>query len=181
MHGFEIEGDYSFSNKSSSDPASKDLQTYELNAFYFGGDLSAGASYRSVNFGADSDGLKQTSYLLSAAYDLKLVKLFGQYMQYKNDSSGQNVDTVKTYQLGVSVPIGSGKVMASIASSKFSDDAQTGLGGFLGDKRTTWALGYDYALYKRTDIYSAYKVDKWNDSLLNPDVRTFGVGVRHNF
>jgi predicted porin len=181
MHGFEIEGDYSFSNKSSSDPASKDLQTYEVNAFYFGGDLSAGATYRSVYSGPDDQGLKQTSYLLSAAYDMKVLKLFGQYMQYKNDVYGLSFETVKTYQLGASAPIGPGKVMASIASSKFLYDAIAADLGGLGDKRTTWALGYDYALSKRTDIYAAYNDDKWTNSVVNPDVRTFGVGIRHNF
>jgi predicted porin len=187
MNGFEIEGDYSFSNKSGSDPASKDLQTYELNAFYFGGDLSAGATYRSVHTGPDDYGGKQTAYMLSAAYDMKVVKFFGQYMHYKNDTSGGSLNSVNTYQLGVSAPVGPGKVMASIASSKFSDGDLGGGGpgsGFVstfGEKRTTWALGYDYALSKRTDIYAVYNDDKWTNSLVNPDVKTFGVGIRHNF
>jgi predicted porin len=180
MGGLQIEGDYSFSNKSSSDPASKDLQTTELTAFYFGGDLSGAASYRSVTFGPDSAGLKQTAYLLSGAYDLKVAKLFGQYMQNKLSASGPVGSTAKTYQLGVSVPAGPGKVLASVASTEFSAEGWDLVAAGAGDKRQTWALGYDYALSKRTDIYAAYNDDKWTNSN-NAETKKFGVGIRHNF
>jgi predicted porin len=125
--------------------------------------------------------------MLSAAYDMKVAKFFGQYMHYKNDTSFGSVNSANTYQLGVSAPVGPGKVLASIASSKFSDGdlfgggAGGGISSTFGEKRTTWALGYDYALSKRTDIYAAYNDDKWTNSLVNPDVRTIGVGIRHNF
>ena len=45
-------------------------------------------------------------------------------------------------------------------------------------KRNTWAVGYDYSLSKRTDVYAAYMRDKVT-SLSSAD--TFGVGIRAKF
>ncbi|MEX6583968.1 porin, partial [Ralstonia solanacearum] len=50
--------------------------------------------------------------------------------------------------------------------------------GAVDVKRNTWAIGYDYALSKRTDLYAAYFRDKVT-SLSTAD--TFGVGMRAKF
>ena len=73
-------------------------------------------------------------------------------------------------QLGVSIPVGPGSILASYAYTKTS--------GAVDVKRNTWAVGYDYALSKRTDVYAAYFRDKVSD-LSSAD--TFGVGIRAKF
>ncbi|MDC6255104.1 porin, partial [Ralstonia solanacearum] len=73
-------------------------------------------------------------------------------------------------QLGVSVPVGAGSILASYAYTKTS--------GAVDVKRNTWAIGYDYALSTRTDLYAAYFRDKVT-SLSTAD--TFGVGMRAKF
>ncbi|OXH83520.1 porin, partial [Burkholderia multivorans] len=55
--------------------------------------------------------------LVGATYDLKYVKLFGQYMYTKNDQVAGSWH-VNTAQGGVSVPIGVGNAMASYAYSR---------------------------------------------------------------
>ncbi len=50
--------------------------------------------------------------LVGATYDLKYVKLFGQYMYTKNDQVAGSWH-VNTAQGGVSVPLGVGNAMAS--------------------------------------------------------------------
>src|SRR5579863_10722083 len=87
-----------------------------------------------------------------ASYDLKFVKFYGQYMYTHNDQTIGSGWHVNTGQGGVTVPVGPGTVMASFA---YSRDA-----GGLDQTRKTWALGYDYPLSKRTDIYAAYMNDR---------------------
>ena len=71
---------------------------------------------------------------------------------------------------GVSVPVGPGSILASYAYTKTSGAADV--------KRNTWAVGYDYSLSKRTDVYAAYMRDKVTN-LSSAD--TFGVGIRAKF
>ena len=102
-------------------------------------------------------------------YDFRVVKLFGQYQYIKNTITGGNL-TSNGGQLGVSVPLGGGRVMASYAYTKNS--------GANTSSRNTWALGYDYDLSKRTDLYAAYL----NDKVSGLDAgNTFGVGMRMKF
>ena len=70
----------------------------------------------------------------------------------------------------MSVPLGGGSVLASYAYTKSSGTSNV--------NRKTWALGYDYNLSKRTDIYAAYMNDKVS-SMSGGD--TFGGGVRMKF
>lgn len=148
---------------------------------YFHGPFAATAVYQYVNFNnVPSDlgsfaasgvpGLKSQSVAqVGVSYDLKFVKLFGQYMYTYND---QQITSwhVNTAQGGASVPVGPGTVMASYAYSRD--------GGGLDQTRQTAALGYDYPLSKRTDVYAAYMYDHiTNQSSGN----TYGVGLRAKF
>ena len=105
-----------------------------------------------------------------ASYDLKFVKFYGQYMYTHNDQIAGSSWHVNTEQGGVTVPVGPGTVMASFA---YSRDA-----GGLDQTRKTWALGYDYPLSKRTDVYAAYMNDRLSGL---SDGNTFGAGIRAKF
>ncbi|MCW0134188.1 porin, partial [Burkholderia pseudomallei] len=146
---------------------------------YANGPFAATAVYQYVNFnnaprdlgtlpgvaGMKSQGIAQ----VGATYDLKVVKLFGQYMYTKNDQVAGSWH-VNTGQGGVTVPLGTGTAMASYA---YSRDA-----GGQNQTRQTWAVGYDYPLSKRTDVYAAYMNDHIS-SLSNGN--TFGAGIRAKF
>ncbi|MFT4099804.1 MAG: porin [Burkholderiaceae bacterium] len=173
--GFRLDAAYSLGAENNVEPkrARRDL---DVSAFYSGGAFSATIAYRGLNQDTDTVSAKQTSVQAGAAYDLKVVKLFAQYQRSKSEASGPE-QLAKTYQVGASVPVGAGKVLASFASSKY--EASGGATLPSGDKRTNWALGYDYPLSKRTDVYAAYS----NQKFRNPETysRIFGVGVRHAF
>ena len=119
--------------------------------------------FQYVNFSAtpgDLDGAlaaapglsSQRTVQVGAWYDWRVVKLFAQYMNVANRAQLGNFHG-DTLQAGVSVPIGVGSLLASYAYTHSS--------GALADgaHRSTGALGYDYLLSKRTDLYSAIKVD----------------------
>jgi predicted porin len=111
------------------------------------------------------------SLQLGVAYDFQLVKLFGQYQRTKLENTGLEIK-LSTSQFGAAVPIGVGRLLASVAHTSKEQRA-------LADtKRDTISVGYDHFLSKRTDVYAVVATDKV--SHLN---RGTGValGLRHNF
>jgi predicted porin len=88
------------------------------------------------------------------------------------------VDTVlssiedRTVSTGVSVPAGSGKILAEWAQTKRSGT------GFADRKRNTASIGYDYDLSKRTDLYAVYMRDRITGF---DSGNSFGAGIRHRF
>jgi predicted porin len=148
---------------------------------YFHGPFAATGVYQYVNFNNTPGDLvnsnafaipgfkSQSVAQLGASYDLKFVKFFAQYMYTKNDIEPTSFH-VNTGQGGVTVPLGPGSVMASYAYSRSN--------GGLDQTHKSWAVGYDYPLSKRTDVYAAYLNDKYT-SLSSGN--TYGVGLRAKF
>jgi predicted porin len=106
---------------------------------------------------------------LGLAYDLKFVKLFSQYM-YTYNAQQAGSWHVHTLQGGATVPLGAGKVMASVVYSRD--------GGGVNQTRKSAAIGYDYPLSKRTDVYAAYLYDHFSKQSSG---QTYGVGIRVKF
>jgi predicted porin len=77
---------------------------------------------------------------------------------------------VNTVQLGASVPISVGTLLASYARSTDSEGMQ--------QERNTWSVGYDYPVSKRTDIYFAFMRDQFVGE--SPG-ETVGGGIRTKF
>jgi predicted porin len=173
VHGLSANVIYGFSGA----PNHSGQNKWGANALYFHGPFSATVAYQQVDFDStpgDLDSLapgfrRQQAAQAGAAYDFGFAKLFAQYQYIRNVVSGGDV-TMNGGQAGVSVPLGNGKVMASYAYTASSGASDV--------KRNTWALGYDYTLSKRTDVYAAYFSDKVSD-LSRGD--TFGVGIRSKF
>lgn len=114
----------------------------------------------------------QDTLQLGASYDLTAVKLFAQWSQTKIDLPSNASRDFSTIQLGASAPIGAGKLLFSLASTKRDETALSSI------KRTTWALGYDHALSKRTDLYAVVM----RDTVTNLSGGTsLGAGIRHRF
>ena len=171
---------YAFGNQADEPGQRK----WSAQALYFHGAFAATAVYQYVNFnntpgdlgsipgndvtilGLKSQGVAQ----LGLTYDLKFAKLYGQYMYTDNKDEFIGDWHVNTAQAGVTVPVGLGAVMASYAYSRDS--------GGLNQTRNTAAIGYDYPLSKRTDLYAAYLYDHI-DNQSSGD--TFGVGIRAKF
>ena len=146
------------------------------NALYFAGPFAATVAFQKVKSDYDfrfsttlpAGFQDQTAWQVGASYDLGVAKLFGQLGKTETDAT---VDTTgKIFQLGASVPLAGGKVLASYGNLKYT-------GGRTGTSKTT-TIGYDYNLSKRTDVYAVYVNDKFTNLRTG---NTFAVGIRHTF
>jgi predicted porin len=111
---------------------------------------------------------KQNAFQFGLRYDLGFVKLFAQ-AQRTMLYNVVDVD-VKTYQLGLSIPIKTSQILMSAARSNGT--------GAPGMQRKTATLAYDYYLSKRTDAYAAVMFD---DVANTGSGTSVGVGIRHRF
>jgi len=111
-------------------------------------------------------GTTKTDWMLTAAYDFKVVKPYVGYGQAKADNAPGKA---KTMHLGASAPLGGGSVLASWARTNVTA---------LDTSRKTLTLGYDYFLSKRTDLYAMYMNDRIT---AQPSGNSFAVGMRHRF
>ena len=111
---------------------------------------------------------KQDAQMLGLSYDFNVVKLFGQY--FHTDTPDIEAKT-RTGQLGFAVPVGPGRIMATVARTEREvAGAETA--------RTTTGLGYDHYLSKRTDLYAVYLLDKLTSF---SSQSSLALGVRHRF
>ncbi len=111
-------------------------------------------------------GATRTAWMVGGSYDASVLKGFLTYGKSTSDLAGSADKT--TVSVGLSAPVGNGKILA--------DYAQTKVDG--GSTRDTVTVGYDYNLSKRTDVYAMLM----NDKITNVESGTsFGVGVRHRF
>lgn len=133
------------------------------NIGYGSGAFGAALNYQKVQKGATVDDTE--TWQLGASYDFGVAKAFGQYA--KVDNTTLNRDFTIT-GLGVAVPLGGGKVLAQWGH----------IDGSVTADRTTYTVGYDYNLSKRTDVYAAYMSDKVKGLSSGT---SYGVGVRHRF
>lgn len=115
---------------------------------------------------------EQDTQQLGASYDFGPVKLFAQHSRTSIDLPAGASRDFRTNQLGATVPVGRGKVLLSAADTRKRETSVADV------KRTTWSLGYDHELSKRTDLY----VVAMRDSMTGLQSGTsFAAGVRHRF
>jgi predicted porin len=144
---------------------------------YAEGPVNVAVAYAST----DANGGKYKAWAVGGTYDFGVLQLFGNYFEHKLLAQKQRV-----VLLGVAVPLAGGHVRAS-----FIDADQSGR-GVEGDDARQWALGYTYALSKRTLLYTAYAQirNKGNAAFDTADqpsgvagMRSSGVqaGVNHVF
>lgn len=132
-------------------------------------DVALGAQQVKVGPAVTAAEPSQKTFFAGASYDFKVTKVFGTYVQTRND--GTELRT-HTYQIGASTPIGAGKLNASYAWTKNDQRVAADF------RRATAAVGYSYFLSKRTDVYANYLYDKLSNAGTG---NTFGVGMRHKF
>src|SRR5690606_38143665 len=80
------------------------------------------------------------------------------------------------YTVGVSAPIGAGRLMASWAMADFDD-----LNGQDMEKQQIYSLGYTYSLSKRTNVYAYGSYAKDLYGIDDTKSTAVGVGLRHQF
>lgn len=142
---------------------------------YTGAAWSVSTGTRQINLNENNNGREQKAYLLAASYDLRVVQFHGQLHRVRETLTVSTANaTRKTSELGLTVPIGAGKMLATVARSRM-DDAIAATPA----RRQSWSLGYDHNLSKRTDVYLVAIGHK----LRRPDAtqRQLGVGIRHRF
>ena len=131
---------------------------------YSAGPLAAGLAWQKVRKGATE--ADTTTWQLAGSYDLKVAKLFGQYGNVDNGTTGRDF---KILGLGATAPVGSlGTLRAQWGEIKPD----------VGAKRTTVTLGYTHLLSKRTDMYAAYMSDRLSGIGSGTN---YGLGIRHRF
>ncbi|WP_455553471.1 porin [Comamonas kerstersii] len=184
--GFGVGIDYGFGEQKKN----KTDRYMGIGATYDNGPLSLGLGYDKQNNALGelpNEDLK--TWQLGGSYDFAVVKLAAFYKETKYTQISTNgSDKLKTWNLGVSAPVGAaGVVKASYNNYKWSDSSE---------KAQQFSLGYVHSLSKRTALYGTYSylknkngadfelngafagVNGANDSGKMQGVQ---VGVRHAF
>ena len=167
-------GDESFTTSSSG-------RGLGLSANYFAGPLMITGAFQTKNSSGVAPA-KQNSFRLGGAYDFGVARVFASYQTIKDRdglvTAGLTNADHNGFQVGVSAPVGPGSVLFSYGTTK-SD----GVGG--KGTRNVFALGYDYNLSKRTDVYAAFYNDSGDVALPSAawqtKIQRIGVGLRHKF
>jgi predicted porin len=176
--GFDILAAYSAGEQAANAPASKDLKGVGVE--YNDGPLYLGAAFHSVKNQPSGD---DKEYAFGAAYKYDIVELKGNWMVA--DPQGAN-NKFTQWNLGFDVPMGPGKFFVNLQQNKIDN----------GAKGNGWAIDYDYALSKRTDVYTGYAAMRNNGvasfqlnssatrldaGAAGADPKVFNVGIRHTF
>jgi predicted porin len=108
---------------------------------------------------------------LGASYDFGAAKLFGQLIRTELRNATTAID-LNSYNLGATVPVGAGRVLASYGVTTKTQASQA------DQKRRTLSLGYDYSLSIRSSVYAVVI----NDRVTGLSNGTgFALGVKHSF
>jgi predicted porin len=142
-----------------------------LSGNYVAGPLTANLVAQRTKVGAGLAPVTpvQSVIMGGATYTFPLLKLYGTYYQTQIPVSDIRD---KTAQLGVAVPIGAGKISASLVRSVIT---ARGVGDVT---RTGFAAGYERTLSPTTALYGIYGYDKLNTS---GSAGSVGLGIRHVF
>ncbi|MCA3644256.1 MAG: porin [Burkholderia sp.] len=143
---------------------------YSANVLYFAGPFSATAAVQSLHTAALvlNGATAQTAWLVGGAYRIGATKLMLEYERVSNNSDV----TDDTVQVGASTRIDTGSVLLSWAGTR----RRPVIGSAI--RWSTYALGYDYPLSKRTDIYAAWRYDTITHVSSG---NSLGAGVRMRF
>lgn len=162
--GFGVGIDYGFGEQKKN----KTNRYMGIGATYDNGPLSLGLGYDKQNNALGELPNKDLkTWQLGGSYDFAVVKLAAFYKETKYTQISTNgSDKLKTWNLGVSAPVGAaGVVKAAYNNYKWSDSSK---------KAQQFSLGYVHNLSKRTALYGTYAYLKnKNGAVLNLN----GVGA----
>lgn len=189
MGGLVVQAQYTgnvSANESMSNP--KDVgRNFGVRVNYAAGPISAGGSFETLDVGPAN----RRHFTLNGTFDLGMAKLAASVMSAKCTHSGCGASTIddRYWLLGATMPMGNGSLFATFATRDVR-------GSSTADS-SMFAVGYDYNLSKRTNVYaSAARMnnksgaglglsDSSNGGVsgngLGYDPTAFAVGVRHKF
>jgi predicted porin len=204
--GFDVTVAYSNASQLSDAVGQEDTSNnarnntvYALLAKYSAGPVMVGFNMHRIAAGsaiADTTAKSVDNYTLAGTFDAKVVKLHAMAQYNAVDTSAMNGDfTGSNYMLGATVPMGKFALKTSVTHSDYNGQAN----GMQGNA-TQYALGADYSLSKRTNLYTAYSlIDSDGNRAAtimgvndaqgnggtaatgNPFQQGFQMGVRHQF
>jgi len=141
-----------------------------FSALYAGGSLTAVATVQRTRVVAGVAAPTQNAYIVGAAYDFSLFKLYGALQGLRTDSTDVGAHTFET---GLSVPLTSQlTALAEWAYTRRSAPKNIVTG------RNTGSAGLDYFLSKRTDLYLLTVYDRLSGY---GTAMTYAAGIRHRF
>ncbi len=192
--GFTVTGAFSnnLAGQESLNNNAQNTTVYALLGRYQGAGIDAGISLHRAAGSTLAAFESIDNATIGGSFDAKVVKIAALYGYNNTDMKGVTQDVrIDNYLLGLTVPVGK---LAFKASYIFSDGNNAA-----GGNAQQLAIGANYALSKRTDIYTAYstidndsadgrrplvrRVSSVGDSANSGGTFTdgFQVGVRHLF
>ncbi|MEL5849931.1 MAG: porin, partial [Candidatus Igneacidithiobacillus chanchocoensis] len=147
--GFNFGAGYVFGDGLPPMPTTPNKTTgaYNLHGGYNNGPLMVGLDYLRVNYNNGNPAAKHA--MLVGTYDLGVAKLAAMYAENKlGNFDGTSAGKLQAWMLGATVPVGPGAILASYTQSKNKDLANS--------TSKQYAIGYTYALSKRTNLYTSY-------------------------
>ena len=168
---------YQFGEQSGDNKSKKNVGA---NVMYFQGPLALTAFIERAQVGNPNPSIylhTKQNWMLGGSYNFDFLKLYATYGQ--SEEKHTTSYDAKTTSLGMDVPVTkAGTFKAAAAYTK----VDTGIPQDF--KRTTYTLGYDHFLSKRTDVYSAVMYDKLKNMPIQADNgsgTSVAVGIRHRF
>jgi len=165
---------------------------YALLARYTAGPVDAGLNLHRIAMGSTVTTKSYDNVTLAGTYDFKVVKLHALYSyNIKDEATGGSDVRIENWMAGVTVPVGKFDIKGSYMFSDGNNAA--------GGNAQQIALGANYNLSKRTDLYTAYSfIDNDSARFNNVTIRRAGVvgdasnsgldaqqgfqvGIRHKF
>jgi predicted porin len=164
-----------------TNPTTANTRVYAIAPTYANGPIYVGFNYHNIK--ADGASFSTKVWDLGGSYDLGVVKLAGMYGR-DTDLNAGGQDRAKWF-LGLTAPLGNGAVLASYGRVKVET------GSTVNSKANQWAVGYQYNLSKRSNLYAVYAdIDnKVGTTYSVGDASNvgggyesgFSVGLRHKF
>lgn len=112
--------------------------------------------------------------MATGSYDFGLVRAWGVYERQSFQGAPLTRSKVNVALLGASLDVGtSGKLVANYMIK----DVQSDRNG----KLKRFQTGYSHKMSNRTSLYAFYDLSDPNNNVASNNVRTFGVGIQHQF
>jgi predicted porin len=159
-----------------------DNTAVSVNGFYNAGPLMLGAGYENHDLGGL--GADRTAYRLVGSYKIGATKLVGFYQDEDNDTANLGQADATVWGIGAAYKMGPG----TIKGQYYARDND----GTSADPDLI-AVGYDYNLGKKTDVYAQYATISdggklggagHGESIVSTsggDADGISIGVRHKF
>jgi predicted porin len=202
MNGLSVRVAYSFGDEghayvspsSANDANAHSGKNYGASLIYAAGPFGANLSYQKVNrdqvignFSTSGLSVDNTAaWLVGASYDFGVAKLSAHVGGIRDDSSASSPfysGTQKLYEASLSVPAGPGEVLLGVGKRNASSDvaatpdvaitADGAPGGNAGRRLAT--AGYDWHLFKSTDVYALVSSDSTRTKVVDTSNGTVGV------